>query len=264
MSYNNEIILTFVIGTILLVMFGVFIITFIFIFQRRNLQNLQEKAALQAQYEQEMLQAQMEIQSQTLQRMGEELHDNIGQLLSLARFQLNILEEQPTTTTSQIHEVNETMRQAIDELRALSKSLDGGFVQDFGLADSLTHELRRIRQTGKCQAQFSTQGEPYRLNAQKEMVLFRVAQELLNNVLKHAGASVLAVELQYTPAALRLSIEDNGQGFDYEAVISRKPTESGSGLRNIRRRTELIDGSYTLTTAAGRGTTAVVEVKNTV
>ncbi|TAG62617.1 MAG: sensor histidine kinase, partial [Runella slithyformis] len=233
-------------------------------FKQKQQANLKEKAALQAQYEQEMLQAQMEIQSQTLQRMGEELHDNIGQLLSLARFQLNILEEQPTTTTSQIHEVNETMRQAIDELRALSKSLDGGFVQDFGLADSLAHELRRIRQTGKCQAQFRTQGEPYRLNAQKEMVLFRVAQELLNNVLKHAGASVLAVELQYTPAALRLSIEDNGQGFDYEAVISRKPTESGSGLRNIRRRTELIGGSYTLTTAAGRGTTAVVEVKNTV
>ncbi|TAE38933.1 MAG: sensor histidine kinase [Runella slithyformis] len=253
-----------VVATFTFLLLASFIMGFFFLFQRRQQQNLQEKQLMWATFQQELLQSQLEIQSQTLQRVGEELHDNIGQLLSLARFQLNILEEQPTTTTSQIHEVNETMRQAIDELRALSKSLDGGFVQDFGLADSLAHELRRIRQTGKCQAQFRTQGEPYRLNAQKEMVLFRVAQELLNNVLKHAGASVLIVELQYTPAALRLSIEDNGQGFDYEAVISRKPTESGSGLRNIRRRTELIGGSYTLTTAAGRGTTAVVEVKNTV
>ncbi|MCP1381546.1 sensor histidine kinase [Runella salmonicolor] len=228
--------------------------SFFYIFQRRQTQNRQEKAALHAQYQQEILQSQLEIQNQTLQHISGELHDNIGQLLSVARLQLNMLEDEETATPAQIREVNDVIDKTIHELRALSKSLDGDFVKDFGLMESLSHELQRIRATSKYQTEIITEGEPYRLEGQKEIVLFRVVQEILNNTLKHAAAKNIKVTLQYEPTQFSLTVQDDGKGFDYEKLRNREMTESGAGLRNIKRRTELIGGNCQLESTLGIGT----------
>ncbi|RDB03664.1 sensor histidine kinase [Runella aurantiaca] len=250
----NEVIIIVLAGTFLMLLLLTFIFSFFFLHQRRQLQNIQEKAALHAQYQQEILQSQIEIQNQTLQHISGELHDNIGQLLSVARLQLNMLEEEEKATPAQIREVNDVIDKTIHELRALSKSLDGDFVKDFGLMESLSHELQRIRTMSKYQTEIITEGEPYRLEGQKEIVLFRVVQEILNNTLKHAAAKNIKVTLQYEPTQFTLMVQDDGKGFDFEKLKSREMTESGAGLRNIKRRTELIGGNCQLESTLGIGT----------
>ncbi len=221
---------------------------------------IKEKASLHAQHQQEILQVQLEIQNQTLQHISGELHDNIGQLLTLVRFQLNMLEVEETITPKQIEEVNEVVGKTIDELRGLSKSLDGDFVKNFGLVESLTHELGRIHNTGKYQTKILVDGEVYRLEGQREIVLFRVVQEILNNILKHAGGKQIQVSLQFTPAHFRLTVLDDGKGFDYEAVLGREMSKSGAGLRNIQRRTEMLGGTCTFKTAQNEGTSVHIQL----
>lgn len=241
-------------GTILVLLLILFIISFFYIFQKRQLQNRQEKASLHAQYQQEILQSQIEIQNQTLQHISGELHDNIGQLLSVARLQLNILEEEEAPTSEQVRDINDLIGKTIDELRGLSKSLDGDFVKDFGLEESVSHELQRICATGKYQTEVIIEGEPYRLEEKKEIVLFRVVQEILNNTLKHAAAKNIKVKLHYEPTQFTLNVQDDGKGFDFEELMNREMSQSGAGLRNIRRRTELLGGTCNFQTTSGLGT----------
>jgi two-component system, NarL family, sensor kinase len=247
-------------GTILVLLLMLFIVSFFYLFQKRQTQNRQDKQAMQTAFQQEILQAQLEIQNQTLQHISGELHDNIGQLLTLVRLKLNILEVEETITPKQIEEVNEVVGKTIDELRGLSKSLDGDFVNNFGLVDSLTHLLQRINSTGKYQTDIFIEGEVYRLEGQKEIVLFRVVQEILSNILKHAKAQNIRVSLQFTPAQLSLTVQDDGKGFDYEAVLEREMSQSGAGLRNIQRRTEMLGGTCKIETEIGKGSKIHLEL----
>lgn len=240
-------------GTILVLLLMLFIVSFFYIFQKRQTQNRQEKASLHAQHQQEILQVQLEIQNQTLQHISGELHDNIGQLLTLVRLKLNMLEVEEAISPSQIEEVNEVVEKTIIELRGLSKSLDGDFVENFGLVDNLTHLLQRIASTGKHQTDIFMEGEAYRLAGKKEIVLFRVVQEILSNILKHAQAKYIKVSLQFTSAQFNLTVQDDGKGFDYEAVLGREMSQSGAGLRNIQRRTEMLGGTCKIETEIGKG-----------
>lgn len=249
-----------IVSTITFLLLSVLIVTFLFLFQKRQTQNRQEKANLHAQYQQEILQSQLEIQNQTLQHISGELHDNIGQLLSVARLHLNMLEEEETATPAQIREVNNVIDKTIQELRGLSKSLDGDFVKDFGLMESLSHELLRIRATGKYQTEIVIEGDPYRPEGQKEIVLFRVVQEILNNALKHAAAKHITVTLRYDPTQFILTVQDDGKGFDLDTVMSRDMSQSGAGLRNIKRRTELVGGSCKMESTPGHGTKVTLQL----
>lgn len=256
----REVVFIVIAGTLLMLTLIVFIVSFFFVHQRRQLQNLQDKQDMKAAFQQEILQAQLEIQNQTLQHVSGELHDNIGQLLSVARLQLNMLEIETLPTTEKIVEVNEVIAKTIHELRALSKSLDSDFVQDFGLVESLSHELQRIRSAGNYQTEIVVEGQAYRLDGQKEIVLFRVAQEILNNILKHAAAKSIQVFVYYEPTQFGLTIRDNGKGFDYESVLGREMSQTGAGLRNIQRRVALIGGHCRFESQIGQGTSVEIKI----
>jgi two-component system, NarL family, sensor kinase len=255
---NLGLVISIVTATLLLL--AVYICIFLILFRKKQLQNRQEKASLHAQHQQEILQVQLEIQNQTLQHISGELHDNIGQLLTLVRLKLNMLEVEEAITPNQIEEVNEVVEKTIVELRGLSKSLDGDFVENFGLIDNLTHLLQRISSTGKYQTDIFIEGETYRLAGQKEIVLFRVVQEILSNILKHAQAKYIKVSLQFTPTQFNLIVQDDGKGFDYEAVLGREMSKSGAGLRNIQRRTEMLGGTCTFKTSVGEGTAVEIQM----
>jgi two-component system NarL family sensor kinase len=239
-----------------------FIIVIVGLFKRRQTEYRQEKIALQAQYQQEILQAQLEIQHQTLQQIGQDLHDNIGQLLSVMSLNLHVLEEEVTDAKikGQIVGVSEILQQTISGVRGLSRSLDSDFVMDFGLVESLSYELQRIRNSGKYQTEIVVEGKAYRLEGKKEIVLFRIAQEILNNILKHSEASMIKVCFGFAPHQFSLELQDDGKGFDYEAAFYRDIEQTGVGLRNIKRRIEILGGSCHFITAEGQGTIVRVEL----
>lgn len=258
--HPEEVFVAFAACTIVLLLLVVFMIRFALLYQRRKLQHFQEKQTLKATYEQEILRSQIEIQNQTLKYVGEELHDNIQQMLLVVKLYLSMLERDLHTpeTQQQAQEITELVNQTMSELRAMSKSLDSDAVKDFGLEQSLAYELQRIRKSRRYETELRITGERYSLGYQQEIVLFRVVQEIVSNALKHAGAKHLSVWLDYRPNQFCLTVTDNGKGFDYEQVAQKNIDSVGAGLRNIRHRTELIGGICTYQTAPSQGTKVLI------
>ena len=253
-----------IIGTLLLLMLSSFIVVFFILVKRRQLQNQQEKANLQSQFAHEILKSQIEVQNHTLQQIGQELHDNIGQLLSVAKINLNILEETVFDVENQeyIKQTNDIISQSINDLRALTKSLDGDFVQQFGLQESLSQELQRIRKTKRFETEITVNGESYTLGYEREIILFRIFQEFLNNSIKHSKAKNIRVQLNYGEDHFTLSLSDDGKGFDYKEAMARNIQHSGSGLRNMSRRCELIGGKCELKSEINGGTEIEIILPN--
>jgi two-component system, NarL family, sensor kinase len=270
MSQNKDILITFFVITGVLLLLVVFIFIYASLFQKRKIQFIQEKVALKSQYDQEILTSQIEVQNTTLQYIGQELHDNIGQLLSVAKINLNVLEETMQDAAGGephneefIKQTNELIEQAIHDLRSLSKSLDGNFVHDFGLQQSIAHELQRIRKTKKFETELTLHGEKYTLGYEREIVLFRIVQEILNNALKHSKAKNIEVNIKYLPDNFTLSVTDNGKGFDFEAIMKNELSQSGAGLRNIRRRATLINFDCEIDSQINQGTKYILSKKTT-
>lgn len=259
-KFDSQFLVTIIGGTIILLLLITFLFAFFLFFQNKQRKFLQEKVALKTTYDQEILKSQIEVQNQTLKHIGQELHDNIGQLLSVAKINLNILEETDNEELVFIKQTNEIITQSINDLRALTKSLDGDFVKDFGLEESISHELQRIRKTRRFQTEISVLGEKRKLGYEREIVLFRIVQEVLNNALKHSKAKNLTIILHYFPQSFSLNMNDNGKGFDLESVNQKGISQAGAGLRNIQRRMELIGGSCKIFSEIGKGTEVILEL----
>lgn len=225
---------------------------------QKNIYEIQEK------FDKESLTAQLEVQNTTLQHIGEELHDNIGQMLSVARINLNVVEEADRGADNRefIRQANELIARSIQDLRALTKSLDGDFVEDFGLVESVAQELQRIRHTRAFGTELRTAGDAYPLGFQREIVLYRIVQEVINNALKHSEAKQLTVDINYTPALFTLILSDDGKGFEYQNLPEAELNKSGAGLRNIQRRASLIGATCQLVSSPGNGTTTTITLPN--
>lgn len=264
-SSNEEIFITVIGSAIVMLLLAIVVIIAIVRYKSGQRNNMLEIERLKISYLQEILKSQIEVQNSTLQQIGQELHDNIGQLLSVAKINLNILEETKQEEENQeyIKQTNEIISQSINDLRALTKSLDGDFVDQFGLQESVTQELQRIRKTKKFQTEINLDGEPYSLGYEREIVLFRIFQEFLNNSIKHSGAKNISVKLTYGKDNFNLCLADNGKGFDLDKVMNQKEiNSSGAGLRNIERRCELIGGKCKWTSAIGQSTQLEIELLN--
>lgn len=258
MSNNSlrDVLIASIAGSVVLILMAIFSISFIIYYYRRRRESFHERKLMKETYQRELLQAQLETQNQTLEYVGQELHDNIGQMLSVAMLHLNGLEEELAQSNHQsaVRRMVESIEGTITAVRQLSKTLDKSTVKRFGLTESLNLELERIRQTGRYQTSLQVSGQPYALGDEAEIILFRMAQESLNNALKHARARNLTIEAVYQPDAFSLSIRDDGQGFDQNEVMARELSHSGSGLHNLRQRAQLLGGTCIIDSQPGAGT----------
>lgn len=246
--------------SIILVLLVVFIISFAFLFQRRQVQFRAEKQALHEAYQREILQSQIETQNQTLQHLGEELHDHIGQLLAVAMLQLNVLDEKLEQTPHQtnVQQTGSLLRQVLNDLRTLSKTLNTDALTQLGLHDSIALELERIRRTGRYQTRLTVTGEPRPLNPQVGIVVFRMVQEAISNTLKHANAKTILVGIDYPPDRFRVRITDDGKGLP--ETQGGLPTVSGQGLSNLHRRANLLGGHCTVFSEPGEGCAVTIDL----
>ncbi|AKD57094.1 sensor histidine kinase [Spirosoma radiotolerans] len=237
-------------------------IAFFMMHQRQYLRYLQDKEQIKNLYQRELLQSQLEIQNQTLQQVGSDLHDNVGQLLTVVVMRLNELEDEIMEPARQegVQQTRELVRTVISDVRALSKTLDHDTVRRFGLLPSLTLELERIQRTKRILAELTTIGEPYSLGEQTEMVLLRMTQESLNNALKHAQARNLHVLTDFKSDSFALTISDDGRGFSVTEATTRQLEASGAGLSNLYRRAGLLGGTCVIHSTPGAGTRVEIRI----
>jgi two-component system, NarL family, sensor kinase len=242
-------------------LFALFLILFITIYRFRLNRHLKDKIKMKANFEQELLQTQLEIQEQTLKNISEEIHDNVGQVLSLAKLHLNTFPQNlDAPIQSKVDETNSLVSKAINDLRNLSRSLHGEKVTDIGLVEAIAGELNILQNTGQFATKLAVNGEQYKLDNQKEMVVFRIVQEALHNAQKHSKATELLVEINYTPGIFSLKVCDNGNGFTTETMDKK---QQGIGLKNIHNRAALIGGKLQLESGNGKGTCINLELHQT-
>jgi two-component system, NarL family, sensor kinase len=228
------------------------------IYQRRQRRNSREKQLLQSQHTQAILQTQLEIQEQTLATISQEIHDNIGQVLSLAKLNLNTLLIQPAGKPK-LDSTVQLVSKAISDLRDLSRSMHGDRIAELGLHESIANELKIIQNTRQFATGMQTTGSMYRLEQQQEMVLFRMVQEALHNAIKHSHAATISVHIDYQPDTLTLAVSDDGKGFAPEAL---QAAQKGIGLKSMQNRAVLIGASFSIASPASGGTLITIALSN--
>lgn len=227
-----------------------FIIYFVVLYRNKQLKNKQEQEELHANFRQELLKTQLEVQEQTLNYISTEIHDNVTQVLSFVKLTLgNIAVGIEEEKKGKVLETRELVGQSIADLRDLSKSLSFEHIASQGLIRTIEKEVERINKSGLIKVILEQEGTSYSLGEQRELVLFRIFQESLNNTLKHAGAQHLKIMLQYNADLFILTLEDDGSGFLIETLESK----DGSGLRNIENRAAMIGGTATIDSSPGNG-----------
>lgn len=248
-----DILLIIVFGTIALTATSLLVIFIMMRLKKNRETHSKEIDSLTFTFEQELLQTQLEIQEQTLKTISEEIHDNVGQVLSLAKLNLNTFEVSPE---KKLQDTKQLISKAINDLRNLSRSMHGDRIAELGLLQSLADELQILENSGEFKTGMKITGSQYKLAPQKEMVLFRIVQEALNNAIKHAKAKNINLLLDYKPGLFTLTVSDDGNGFDSTQV------KNGIGLKSMHNRALLIGGNCNLQSSTDSGTSITIELPN--
>jgi signal transduction histidine kinase len=254
---SNDVPVIFIAGTLTLLVFVIFLVLIIIEYSRRQVRHITEKLSLQHQYQQQLLQTQLEVQEQSFRYVSEEIHDNIAQTLSLARLKL-------FKTTGKIDDENiksglesttELLGNALSDLRNLSHVLNGGLVSKLTLQENIEKELNYASDVKEIRTNLAISGIAFEPNPEKKLLIFRIVQESINNAIRHGEASEVNVSINYAPGQITLSITDNGKGFD----IGQVETGKGLGLHNIQLRARLL-GNVKITSETGIGTCITLNI----
>ena len=204
----------------------------------------------------ELYNNQQKIQEQTLNHVSQEIHDNVGQMLSLVRIQLNLAAQQENKENKIISDAQENIGRAMMDLRDLAKGMSSDRIKLLGLYASVEQEVERIRRAGICEVQMNCEGVKRSMDHQREIILFRVLQECLQNVMKHSEAKNLDINFTYTDNVLSIQIKDDGKGF----LIQLAKGSYGLGLMNINNRIQLMNGQITVESSPGTGTVIFIQL----
>lgn len=230
------------------------VISLFMVYRNRQLQSIREREKMQSDFNQQLLQSRLEMQEQTFNNISSELHDNVGQILSLAKVQLNIIGEQDKLDREILAEAKESLSKAMTDLRDIAKSLSSERVQSMPLAEITKQELRRLNHSGIITTSFTTTGLIKALSEQKKLIIFRIIQEAFQNILKHAQAKNIDVIFSYEADRLKIDIADNGKGFNKELLTAK----DGLGLSNIMNRASLIGGQAIVESVEDKGTNIII------
>jgi two-component system NarL family sensor kinase len=258
---SSEIVITVIAVTITLLLLGVLMVSFLYLYRKRSRRHLLEKEQLRLTYERELLKAQLEIQEQTFRNISQEIHDNIGQMLSLVKLNLaNVDIARPEVLEQKIQDSRKLVSQVIRDLRNLSHGLNMDYVADLGLVKAIGHELDAVRRSGGYETELVTEGVTYSIDKQSELIIFRIIQESLNNIVKHSGCQKIVIHLLYQPEKLLLHIRDNGTGFDLTPLSNDFNASFGLGIKNMHNRARLIGAGFVISSTLEEGTCVTITV----
>ncbi|WEK38093.1 MAG: PAS domain-containing protein [Candidatus Pseudobacter hemicellulosilyticus] len=214
----------------------------------------QELAHAKEVHKMELAQSILQAEEAERKKLSEELHDNINQLLGVVKLYVQHAQVNPGMRKELLDKCSDYITQTIEEIRHLSRSLLPPTLQEQGLLNSLYQLFADIRQVKEIDIDVETEDfEEAAIAPTRQLLIYRIIQEQLNNVLKHSGANQVTIRLRQSGTAIYLSVRDNGTGFDMQ---QNKP---GLGLTNIRSRMELVNGRMHVQSAPGKGCDLRVE-----
>jgi signal transduction histidine kinase len=259
-TFATVIALTLILSTTLLIVFSIAIAYFLFLYQKKQFRHEKEVLELREAFNQTLLQSKLEIQEQTLDHIAKELHANVSHLVSLININLAELLPQTPDMREEVLETKSLVRQLMSELKALSASLNTDHIMHIGLIRALENELNRLAKIKKYQINLNKTGEEFRLSPEHEIILFRLSQEVLNNIISYAKASVITIVITYSATSMTLQISDDGTGFDVGKALEQNDEKASTGLLNMSKRAKLIKADFHISSTEGKGTTITLVI----
>jgi signal transduction histidine kinase len=248
---ETEIILIICILTAVIIIFIVGLLLFVSQLKSRRLLHEKEKANIDKQHKLDLLNNQLQVQQQTMQYIGSEIHDSVAQKLTLAILYSRKLEYEHSNQyiATRQQNISNIINDSLEELKDLSRTLSNYNIQDKELSDLINIESRKITTTGVCRVESIIDYNRPLPFIVKSSVL-RIIQEFIQNSVKHSDCNLIKINVSEKQNGLSILLVDNGKGFDTDSTQS-----NGIGLSNMKRRTKLIGGTFDLNSRAGSGTT---------
>jgi two-component system, NarL family, sensor kinase len=243
---SNDIVSFVLFIVILIVSLCTFIVAIVYLYQKKQLAHFKEIEQLKEDHRQALVQSQVEIQEQTFRNITKDIHRNISNKISVAKVSLNSLHGK------NMEQIKATVRESISllsagmtDLRDLARSMSSEIITTSGLIKGLEFEVEQLSKSNRYKVSFLVKGNPVFLTGHQELILFRIAQEATSNITRHSHANKVDICLHYTLNDVKLSIRDNGVGFNQSNYTN------GSGLIGIQKRAKLLHGHFKASTDDG-------------
>jgi signal transduction histidine kinase len=253
-----QVALMIAIGTVGMFLLAIAIILFMVFYQKRMLQEQYKRQQMELDHQHKMMEAALESQEQERRRLAGELHDSIGAMLSTIRVGITTLARQVPDPKA-LEQSKEMLDDTITSVRRISRDLMPSTLEKFGFVQAVKELCERFQATSLMPIHCLENGEVKDFEKPRELMLFRIVQELLNNALKHSKATEITVSVTGSDKLL-VSVEDNGIGFDPEAIKNSKENGKGLGLFNMENRARLLNASLEFETPRAKGSKVTLTV----
>ncbi|MEL1245872.1 ATP-binding protein [Flavobacterium sp. DGU11] len=193
----------------------------------------------------------LEAQEQVLNNVSQELHDDAGQQLTYINFMVENLKLDSPELTGPLEPISNSVHLLSNSIRRISHSLNSQMLVQQNLLKAIEGEADRLRQVSGLAIDYSSDSDVFtNFDPSRQIVIFRIFQEIINNAMKHSGATKIVIEVGTKPV-FKLKVADNGRGFNYEAS---KSAATGLGLSNLISRAEIVGMDISIDSAPGKGT----------
>jgi len=256
---KTELLITLILFNIFFVMFVAAIMVYIRKYKQRKKEYLIEIEIKNEIHQKELLATQLEIQQATMQQIGRELHDNIGQKLTLVSLytQQLLYENKVPEVSERIEQVSQIINQSLQDLRSLSKTLTDDNISQKEIVTLIQEEVDNTNSFKKCKVNFNHNFENLDLDFVQKNMLLRITQEFIQNSIKHSRCKNIFIDLNTSHESFwELNIKDDGVGFDRSRI-----TSNGIGLTNMKNRAEIIGADFSLESQKNMGTTLNIILK---
>lgn len=213
--------------------------------QKKKLQHQKDIQSLREHQQNQLIEAAVRSEELERHRIAETLHDEVGAILSSTKLHLQgITHTNLTEKELQLfHRSKELLDEGIQKVRGISHNLHSNILKEFGLNEAIRHFIKKVVQSGIMQAETSLDDLYVTQNPENDISIYRMVQELINNILKHAEASQIHIASVYSNNQLQLTITYNGNGLSQQKFEEFRYNKDGLGLKNIQNRVILLKGS---------------------
>ncbi|MDR0364930.1 MAG: histidine kinase [Bacteroidales bacterium] len=228
-------------------------------FIRKVLFHIKDLEEARRQLEKRFLTSIIQAEEKERSRFAKEMHDGIGPLLSTVKLSISTLSrmESDENKKTLIKNSDNLINEAIKSIKEISNNLTPHVLTNFGLEKALDNFINKVNNNGVLQISFRSSVKNHRFDSNLEITLYRIVSELINNTIKHANATSVAIDLRLTYSEMRLIYTDDGIGFDPEKV---RKSDSGMGLSNIFFRVDYLKGKIDIQSAAKEGVIVIISI----
>jgi signal transduction histidine kinase len=255
---DKEVAFAVIFTTLIILLLVAGIVISVFMYRRQHLKQSIQLKQLELDFEKELREGEAAVAASVSDHISRELHDNIGQLLTVMNLQIETQKLDDPQHEPALSSLQQTLSTTQQEVRTLSRTLNSDYISRNGIVHSIQLEMERLKRIGKFNLGWEYDEVIPSLTKEQQVMAFRIFQEIINNALKHSGARNLTISVK-GENGFTMFIKDDGQGFDYEKTSG---SSAANGLENIKRRAELAGMKCIISASPGHGCSYTITTDN--